>query len=443
MSALGELLELLHNAHSRIKTFQIEYRDWSRQRLSNQIVVHESSRGVRQLRWQGGGPWPEETVRTRRIWLERPNRVRVEILEDELMVRLGVRQGMQWWRWDAAEGISDGWFAPDETGVFTVPRMLASPFLAVQRLSADMRLEPAGMSERAGREVACARGYPRRQPAVAAEVVIEFEFDADHGSLLRRARFEDGLCVWERTATEVLYGNQIDPACFVFVAPDEDERLLGTLPVEDQEESDELLAAELEDDERSGSAGTRTGAGATVWLTGIPAAGKTTLGAALEKELSNLGVPACVLDGDVLRRGLSSDLGLSPGDRAEQSRRAGHVAALIAGAGVVAIVALVSPFSEDRRRAREAHLEMGLPFLEVWVDTPLEVCERRDPKGLYARARAGELRGLTGVDAPYEPPEAADLRIEGNAESPEASAHRVVELLTSRLTTGYAAVTPA
>lgn len=234
----------------------------------------------------------------------------------------------------------------------------------------------------------------------------ELEFDAEHGSLLRRAAFEDGQRVWEREAREVHYGTPIDPECFVFVAPDERQAILET----------------------------PTGVGgATVWLTGIPAAGKTTLASALQRELSLIGLPACVLDGDVLRRGLSSDLGLSPADRAEQARRAGHVAALIAKAGVVAIVALVSPFAEDRRRARDAHAQMDVPFLEVWVDTPVAVCEQRDPKGLYALARSGHLRGLTGLDAPYEPPVAADLRVAGDAEAPDAAARRIVELLSARV----------
>src|SRR5205085_5193687 len=167
-----------------------------------------------------------------------------------------------------------------------------------------------------------------------------------------------------------------DPECFVFVPPDERQ------PERTQEPPGRLPRR-----------------GATVWLTGIPAAGKTTLAAALEQALRERGLPACILDGDVLRRGLSSDLGLSPGDRAEQARRAGHVAELVAKAGVVAIVALVSPFAEDRRSARDAHDEVGVPFLEVWVDTPLAVCEERDPKGLYAQARSGELHGLTGLDA--------------------------------------------
>jgi bifunctional enzyme CysN/CysC len=151
--------------------------------------------------------------------------------------------------------------------------------------------------------------------------------------------------------------------------------------------------------------------GATVWLTGLPASGKSTIAAALERRLVESGRAAYLLDGDNVRHGLSDDLGFAPGDRAEHIRRVGHVARLMADAGVVAVVSLVSPLRRDREVARLLHEAAGLPFVEVHVDTPLEECERRDPKGLYARARAGDLPGFTGVDAPYEPPEDPALRL--------------------------------
>ena len=166
--------------------------------------------------------------------------------------------------------------------------------------------------------------------------------------------------------------------------------------------------------------------GATVWLTGLPASGKSTLAHALEDRLVRSGRPAYVLDGDNLRHGLNGDLGFSEADRAENVRRTAHVARLMADAGMVAIVSLVSPFAAERDRARELH--EGLPFFEVWVDTPVEVCEQRDPKGLYARARAGEISGMTGVDAPYEPPAAPELVASHNA-SLDAATGAVLGLL--------------
>lgn len=149
--------------------------------------------------------------------------------------------------------------------------------------------------------------------------------------------------------------------------------------------------------------------GATVWFTGLPASGKSTLAAQVEARLLAHGRPAYLLDGDNLRHGLCGDLGFSASERAENVRRAAQAARLLADAGTVALVSLVSPYAADRARARAIHAEDGLPFLEVWVDTPLEECERRDPKGLYGRARRGELRGMTGIDDPYEPPAAPEI----------------------------------
>jgi adenylyl-sulfate kinase len=162
--------------------------------------------------------------------------------------------------------------------------------------------------------------------------------------------------------------------------------------------------------------------GATVWMTGLPASGKSTVAAAVEARLLADGRSAYVLDGDNLRHGLNGDLGFSAADRAENVRRTAEVSALLADAGVVVVVALVSPYRADRAAARAAHSRRGLPFLEVYVATTLEECERRDPKGLYARARAGELTGMTGVDDPYEPPESPDVVVRGDEPLEEAVA---------------------
>jgi bifunctional enzyme CysN/CysC len=168
--------------------------------------------------------------------------------------------------------------------------------------------------------------------------------------------------------------------------------------------------------------------GATVWVTGLPASGKSTLAAAVEARLLSAGRPAYLLDGDNLRHGLNGDLGFSAADRTENVRRTAEVAALLADAGVVALAALVSPYVADREAARSVHAHRGLPFLEVHVATTLAECERRDPKGLYARARTGELKGLTGIDAPYEPPESPELRVEPG-EPLDAAVDRLLALL--------------
>ena len=153
------------------------------------------------------------------------------------------------------------------------------------------------------------------------------------------------------------------------------------------------------------------GGGATVWFTGLPASGKSTVAVALEAALLERGRGAYLLDGDNLRHGLNGDLGFSAEDRNENVRRTGEVARLFADAGLVALVSLVSPYAAGRRQVRERHESDGLRFIEVYVNTPLEECERRDPKGLYARARAGALAGLTGIDAPYEPPERPEVEL--------------------------------
>jgi adenylyl-sulfate kinase len=149
--------------------------------------------------------------------------------------------------------------------------------------------------------------------------------------------------------------------------------------------------------------------GVVIWLTGLSGSGKTTIARALENELRQSGRLVCVLDGDCLRRGLCSDLGFAPEDRQENIRRVGEVARLFADAGLICIVALISPYRGDRDRARGA-APVGR-FIEVFINAPLAVCESRDPKGLYARARAGELKDFTGVSAPYEPPPAPQIEL--------------------------------
>jgi adenylyl-sulfate kinase len=151
--------------------------------------------------------------------------------------------------------------------------------------------------------------------------------------------------------------------------------------------------------------------GCVVWLTGLSGSGKSTLSRALERHLFSRNLQVLVLDGDNMRHGLNSDLGFSPEDRTENIRRAAEVGALLATAGHVVIIALISPYRNDRQTARAVAERGDCSFVEVFVDAPLAVCEERDPKHLYQKARAGQIRGLTGVDAPYEAPEDAEVHV--------------------------------
>jgi bifunctional enzyme CysN/CysC len=178
--------------------------------------------------------------------------------------------------------------------------------------------------------------------------------------------------------------------------------------------------------ERWRAAGVR---GATVWFTGLSGSGKSTVASAVAALLTERGVLSYTLDGDNLRHGLNGDLGFSAADRAENVRRVGEVARLFADAGVVALVPLISPYRSGRDHARALHTAAGLPFLEVFVDTPPEECERRDTKGLYAKARAGEITGFTGIDDPYEPPLRAELVLPGGEVAPPEAAAKVLALL--------------
>jgi bifunctional enzyme CysN/CysC len=169
--------------------------------------------------------------------------------------------------------------------------------------------------------------------------------------------------------------------------------------------------------------------GATVWFTGLSGSGKSTVASAVATLLTERGVLSYTLDGDNLRHGLNGDLGFSADDRTENVRRVGEVASLFADAGVVALVPLISPYREGRDHARALHEAASLPFVEVFVDTPIEICEQRDPKGLYAQARAGKIKGFTGIDDPYEAPLAAELVLPGGEVSASEAAQRVLGLL--------------
>jgi bifunctional enzyme CysN/CysC len=173
--------------------------------------------------------------------------------------------------------------------------------------------------------------------------------------------------------------------------------------------------------------------GAVVWFTGLSGAGKSTLAQALERDLFHRGMHTYVLDGDNIRHGLNSNLGFSPEDRVENIRRVSEVAKLMADAGAVVITAFISPYRMDRRRAREIALEGNAEFIEVFVDAPLEVCEARDPKNLYKKARAGEIREFTGIDAPYEAPEDPEIVVHTDQQTVDESVATILEQLLLRL----------
>ena len=170
--------------------------------------------------------------------------------------------------------------------------------------------------------------------------------------------------------------------------------------------------------------------GVTVWITGLPAAGKTTIALAVQDAIHHSGRLASVIDGDELRKGLCSDLGFTPEDRTENVRRAAEMAAYLARQGIITLVALISPMLHQRSSARVLHDAHGIPFVEVWVSTPIEVCRERDPKGLYGRYLQGSLHGLTGIDDPYEPPESPDLILPTESISIDDSVESVMAILT-------------
>jgi bifunctional enzyme CysN/CysC len=173
--------------------------------------------------------------------------------------------------------------------------------------------------------------------------------------------------------------------------------------------------------------------GAVVWLTGLSGAGKSTIAQSLERDLFLRGMNTYVLDGDNVRHGLNSNLGFSPVDRVENIRRVSEVAKLMADAGTVVVTAFISPYRMDRRRAREIALEGNAEFIEVFVDAPLEVCEARDPKNLYKKARAGEIREFTGIDAPYEAPEDPEIVVRTDEQTVDESVATILEQLLPRL----------
>ena len=176
------------------------------------------------------------------------------------------------------------------------------------------------------------------------------------------------------------------------------------------------------------TSGDRLTKGRTLWFTGLSGSGKSSVAVLVEQKLLEHGCPAYILDGDNLRHGLNADLGFSMADRAENLRRLAHIATLMADAGLTVLVPVISPLEEHRELARKVHADQDVQFFEIFVDTPLEDCERRDPKGLYAKARAGEITHFTGIDSPYQRPKNPDLRLTPQHNCDEL-AQQVIDLL--------------
>ena len=172
--------------------------------------------------------------------------------------------------------------------------------------------------------------------------------------------------------------------------------------------------------------------GATIWFTGLSASGKSTIAFTIEHALVERGHLAYVLDGDNIRHGLNKNLGFSPEDREENIRRIGEVSKLFADAGLLTLTSFISPYRADRDRARQIHEEAGLTFIEVFVEASVELCEQRDPRGLYAKARTGEIPEFTGISAPYEEPLRPELVLDTGQLSPQQAAAVVLEYLEGK-----------
>src|SRR3954453_9914099 len=172
--------------------------------------------------------------------------------------------------------------------------------------------------------------------------------------------------------------------------------------------------------------------GVTLWFTGLSGSGKSTIAFTLEHELVRMGRLAYVLDGDNIRHGMNKNLGFSAADREENIRRIGEVAKLFADAGLVVMTSFISPYRKDRDAVRALHEAAGLPFIEVHVATPIETCETRDPKGLYKKARAGELKNFPGIDDPYEPPTKPELTLDATGTSPQEATVQLLAYLRDK-----------
>jgi hypothetical protein len=340
---------LLYQGHRNVDSMVIEVRDWTMPEASNVLVVQTHPVATTRVRWAAGGPRPRPSEWTRRLWYERPNRLRVDVVYAGRTARSAVRDGSAWWRWDEDEGE----YADDVAQGGALPPLLDPLLVYPARLLHTMWFEVTGTNNRAERNVLKATAWPREDPT-GASLYFEFEFDREHGTPLSIATFDRGECTATSEVLSVDYGLQTDPATFGFHKSSDKDPLAGSA----QRQRTHVGSARRPVLSRPIAPGYKT-----VWLTGLPGAGKTTIARATDRLLQQLGVKSCVLDGDALRQGLSSDLGLSRTSRGEHARRVAHVAALFADSGVIPIVALVSPYAADRVRAREIRSAAGVGFV--------------------------------------------------------------------------------
>jgi hypothetical protein len=224
VSELGRLLECLHGAHDRVGTLQAEFRDWQSLPASSRVVADLGGESPR-FRWRDGGPWVQAAQTRRRLWLEEPGRLRVELFVGESLTRVGIRIGGLWWRWDRAQGVIKG--EPAGAPRRRIPPLLDPPLLAPARLLGLIRLEPAGVGERAGRRVLLARAKLRESQRTPEELSFELEFDAENGTMLRMAAFEQERCVQLTEALMVCYDAPIDAAQFSIREKQLEERFSG------------------------------------------------------------------------------------------------------------------------------------------------------------------------------------------------------------------------
>lgn len=242
---------------------------------------------------------------------------------------------------------------------------------------------------------------------------------------------EIGICIvqFESKIGHDTYLANRDMGGFIFIDRLSNETIAAGMIIRDASTTQNITWHKMDVDTNA-RATTKGQKPCVLWLTGLSGSGKSTIANLVERALWAEGKHTYILDGDNVRHGLSSDLGFKAEDRIENIRRVAEVSRLMTDAGLIIIVSLISPFQSERDRARRT-IKQG-EFIEVFIDTPLEECERRDPKGLYKRARAGEIKGMTGLDAPYEAPENPELHVSTMSQSPEDSALHIVSWLRTK-----------